>query len=227
MQASLASLLLFFSSAVFASSIGVSPIRVDLSAEQRVGSITITNSSNQPKTIQLRLFAWQHQGQDTALTQTKDLLAAPPIAVIPAQKSQIVRVGMRIEPDQTIEKSYRLMIEELPPRQNSGVAIALKISLPIFVKPIAHAQAELSWLIETRGTEQYLRVDNSGTAHAKIDHLSLSPALLAPSNATSNIYVLPGAHYRWKLQPEINRHPALRLEATIHGKMVSFTVPAR
>lgn len=220
-----ATVMLIYSNSLYASSIGVSPIRVVLSAERHVGSITITNSSSQPKTVQLRLYDWQHHGNETELTDTKDLLAAPPIAVIPPQQSQIIRVGMRIQPDEITEKSYRLMIEELPSHQNAGVAIAVKISLPVFVKPISLAQAELSWFIETHETEKYLRVDNSGAAHAKIEHLSIFPALLRPGNATSNIYVLPGAFYRWKLQPELEHHPTLRLEATIHGKAVVYTVP--
>lgn len=208
-----------------AGSLGVSPVRVDLSADQRVASVTVTNSSHEPKTIQLRVYEWTHDGSQTNLENTKDILPAPPIAVIPPNQSQLLRVGLRVKPDATLEKSYRLMIEEIPARQTTGVAIALKISIPVFIKPAIPVEAQLTWRVETDNDKTYLRVDNHGTGHAKVNDFKVSPAVLANSAPTSNVYVLPGSNFRWEITTKSNSRQALQVEANVHGKEVSVAVP--
>ncbi|WP_417658741.1 molecular chaperone [Pseudidiomarina sp.] len=208
-----------------AGSLGVSPVRVDLSTQQRVASITVTNSSNEPKTIQMRLYKWHHDGTQTNLEKTKDILPAPPIAVIPPKQSQLLRVGLRTKPGSKLEKSYRLMIEEIPSQQNVGVALALRISIPVFVKPEVSVHAQLSWSIESLNGKKFLRVDNHGNGHAKLNDFKVAPAVLKTAAPTSNVYVLPGAHFRWELTSQFNSHQALQVEAIVHGKEISLAVP--
>ncbi|MFC0444235.1 molecular chaperone [Pseudidiomarina halophila] len=216
---------LFVSFPSQADTLGVSPVRVTLSAQNPVASITVKNASDRPKSIQLRLYNWQHEGQKTQLTATKDLIAAPPIAVIPANQTQIVRVGLRIKPDSEIEKSYRLMIEELPPKDNVGIAMTLRISIPVFIAPEKAAQNKLNWRVEHRDDSSFLVVENSGTAHAKINQLSLNPPALTNSAPTGNIYILPNSYYEWKLSSEVKKHNELVVKADILGDAVSQTLP--
>lgn len=208
-----------------ADTLGVSPVRVTLSAQNPVASITVKNASDRPKSIQLRLYRWQHEGPETQLTATKDLIAAPPIAVIPANQTQIVRVGLRIKPDPEIEQSYRLMIEELPPKNNVGIAMTLRISIPVFVAPENAAQNKLKWQVEHRDNSSFLTVHNTGTAHAKINQLSLTPRALENSAPTGNIYILPNSHYEWKLTSDVKKQSELVLKADILGDVVSQTLP--
>lgn len=208
-----------------ADTLGVSPVRVTLSAQNRVASITVKNSSDRPKSIQLRLYHWQHEGQKTQLTATKDLIAAPPIAVIPANQTQIVRVGLRVKPAPEVEKSYRLMIEELPSKDNVGIAMTLRISIPVFVAPENTAKHKLSWRVEHRDNSSFLVVENSGTSYAKINQLSLIPSVLAKSAPTGNIYILPASYYEWKLSANVKKQHELVVTADILGDAVSQTLP--
>ncbi|MDN7124531.1 molecular chaperone [Pseudidiomarina sp. 1APP75-32.1] len=211
-------------SAVQANTLGVSPVRVELSAAAPLASITVTNSSDQAKTIQLSLFEWRQQGQETSLTATKELIAAPPIAEIPPHQTQIVRVGLRAQPDAQTEKSYRLMIRELPPQDNVGIAITLRISIPVFVAPEQAAAHQLQWRLETRDNATFLIAQNTGTAHAKINELEVEQPVLAQSAPTGNIYVLPGSYYEWQLQDSVSQYPEIVVQARIHDDSVSTTL---
>lgn len=225
--------LLFFVAASFfwnqvasAQSLGVSPIKVELSEDQRVASITVTNSSNAPRSIQVRLYNWAHSGKELLLGETKDIVSSPPIATIPANQSQIIRVGMRMQPDENLEKSYRLILNELPKQSRAGVIMALKISLPVFVKPSEdEAQEKLNWKIEMRNGQPFLLVENKGNGHAKIDTINIDPYAWSKQEAQGNIYVLPNSYYEWRLTPGVKNYRKIQVKASIHGKAVSVSVP--
>lgn len=218
--------LIFWGCSVSAQSLGVSPIRVDLSENKRIASITVTNSSNAPRSVQVRLYSWSHSGKELLLSDTKNIVSSPPIATIPANQSQIIRVGMRMQPDKTMEKSYRLILNELPKRSRAGVIMTLKISLPVFVKPSeGEAQANLNWKVDMRNGQPFLVVENKGNGHAKIDTINIAPYAWSKQEAQGNIYVLPNSYYEWRLPPGVKNYRNIQVKASIHGKAVSVSVP--
>ncbi|WP_194755975.1 fimbrial biogenesis chaperone [Aliidiomarina indica] len=217
---------IFLCASVSAQSLGVSPVYVSLSEDNRIASITVTNSSNKPRTIQIRLYEWTHEGIKTELIDTKDIIPSPPIAVIPAKKTQIVRVGMRMSAEKHYEKSYRLILDEIPQLDSAGVIMALKISLPIFVKPSeTQVNHNLDWHIEKRNGEHFLVAKNIGNGHVKINDIAVSPTMLTHAEAQSNIYVLPKSYYEWKLPSEVMNHRNIQVKANVHGQAVSISVP--
>lgn len=217
---------IFLCASASAQSLGVSPVYVNLSEDKRLASITVTNSSNKPRTIQIRLYQWAHEGTKTELIDTKDIIPSPPIAVIPANKTQVIRVGMRVPAEEHYEKSYRLILDELPQRDRPGVIMALKVSLPVFVNPSEiKASANLSWHIEKRNGQHFLVAENIGNGHAKINNIAVAPIMLAHAEARGNIYVLAKSYYEWRLPSGVINHRNIQVKANVHGKAVSVSVP--
>jgi fimbrial chaperone protein len=190
------------SNAAYASSFSVNPVRVTLSAKQPVAAITVRNSDREQTVVQLEATAWtQVDGKDVQVPSS-DLLATPPIFTLPPGGSQIVRVGLRGARKASREVTYRLSLREVPPSQPSitGLRVALRISMPIFVVPTTPVAPDIKWRA-TRGADGTVRVTatNTGNAHVQLGKLEL----LADGNivATRNIaeYVLPGNARGWTI----------------------------
>lgn len=149
----------------------VVPIRLDLSTAIKSGVLTVKNRSDETLNIQLKAFEWSqdNDGKDK-YQETTDLIFMPKIATLDKQGEQVVRVGIKI-PASIREKTYRLFIEEIPkPRKadSTGIAIAIRFGVPIFVKPM---KEEIKGVVEKVAAlkgELSAAVTNSGNAHFNI-----------------------------------------------------------
>jgi fimbrial chaperone protein len=126
-------------------------------------------------------------------------MASPPIVTIPPGREQVIRVLLRQPPAAGAEKSYRLMVNEIPVPVPGQVNLALQLSLPIFVLPAAPGQASVAWSARPAGGGAVeLAARNDGTRHAKFDSLTVSTRGGAASAAFGG-YVLPGQEKRWRI----------------------------
>ena len=195
----LPALLLLTSGVAHAGSFSVNPVRITLSAKQPVAALTVRNSSSEPTVVQLETNAWsQSMGQDL-LIPSSDLLATPPIFTIQPGSTQILRVGLRKMPQASSEITYRLILREVPPSlPTSGLTVALRISMPVFVLPATATAADVKWHA-TRGKDGNIRVraTNNGTAHVQIASLSLESEGKPLGNRSVAEYVLPGNSRDW------------------------------
>jgi fimbrial chaperone protein len=187
----------------------VSPVRIDLSVRKTTAAMTVRNDSEQPIVIQLQPVAWaQADGQDTT-TPTSELIATPPLFTLPAQSSQIVRLGLR-KPDPLIskEQTFRVFLQEVPSPSkpgDQGVTMALRLSIPVFVAPASPKGPGLSWQLQAQADGQLrLRADNAGDTHSQITQLSLSADRTDKPLAALDVvhYVLAGQSREWKFKPE-------------------------
>jgi fimbrial chaperone protein len=155
--------------------------------------------------------------------------------------SQLVRVALRGTPDPTRELSYRVILQEVPPEASpdfTGLRVALRLSIPVFVAPTTPAKPDLSWsaTLDANGAI-VVRADNNGGAHARVLGFSLTPEsgtgpVLQDTVAT---YVLPGQYRTWTLQNNNKTRDdstasaaSYRLKAnTEHGEVVAELTPAR
>jgi fimbrial chaperone protein len=149
----------------------VVPIRLDLSAGVKSGVLTVKNRSDETLNIQLKAFEWsQDQEGKDKYQETTDLIFMPKIATLDKQGEQVVRVGIKI-PATSREKTYRLFIEEIPkPRkaESTGIAIAIRFGVPIFIKPLKEEiKGDIEKLEAVKG-ELSATVSNSGTEHYNI-----------------------------------------------------------
>ena len=191
-------LLLIGANVLNASSIGVSPVRVTLSASQKMTGITVSNPSTQPLTIQVEFMNWTQQEGKDVFTFTREVLANPPIFTIPPGESQLIRVGSRRAPDDQLELSYRLFLQELPPpltAEFQGAQMLMRVSLPVFILPNVKSNPVLT-VEASRAMQGALKLDltNNGNAHIKIKSVKLSvPSKVEPWVIyKSAIYILPG-----------------------------------
>jgi fimbrial chaperone protein len=203
-----------------AGNFSVAPVRVELQGGQRTAVITVHNNDAAPLLIQVSTLSWSQPEGEEHYEPTRELLATPPIFTLPPQGEQIVRIALRREPDAERELNYRLLLAEVPQSPDkdfTGLQVALHLSLPVFVKAVAAAPAELSW----RGQWQAdgtlaVTANNSGHAHLQISDFSLSFAGIdQTAHAAVTRYVLPGSTVRWQLKPPsgVTRNAAI----VIHG----------
>ena len=75
---------------VSAASIGVSPVRATLSANQKIETITVRNTGSELMSVQLEVMSWSQQDGEDVFTATREVLANPPIFTVPPGGSQLL-----------------------------------------------------------------------------------------------------------------------------------------
>ncbi|MBJ9739069.1 molecular chaperone [Acinetobacter oleivorans] len=170
-------LFLSLSSTINAATIRLSPVNVEILSNQNASSISLFNQSNESTDLQIRVFEWtQKNGQDQ-LTPTDEIAISPPFLKLQSNDSYNLRV-VRINPAPISgEKTYRIIIDELPKPIDSrkaaqGVNVLLRSSLPVFVVN-KDAITKLSWKIDTNQEAPSLNISNIGNRHALLNSLTL------------------------------------------------------
>lgn len=211
-------LLLTAAGAAKAGSFQVNPVRVTLSANQPIGSLTVSNTGTEAAVVQLELVSWsQHEGRDV-YTPARDLLATPPIFTVPAGGSQVVRIGLRRLPDDQRELTYRLFLQEVPAPVTpafQGLQVALRIGVPVFVLPAVETKPAVAWrAIRTRDGQLKLMATNQGSAHVQVAQYTLSFDQ-STERHTQQVatYVLMGESRNWLIQGGPSQGSALHLFA--------------
>ncbi|MDH2633978.1 fimbria/pilus periplasmic chaperone [Acinetobacter nosocomialis] len=170
-------LLISLSSTISAATIRLSPVTVEILSHQKASSISLYNQSNESADLQVRIFEWtQNAGQDQ-LIPTDDIAISPPFLKLKPNDSYNLRV-VRIKPEPISgEKTYRIILDELPKpidsrKASQGVNVLLRSSLPVFVVN-KDAITQLNWKIDTHQKEPSLNINNVGNRHALLNDLTL------------------------------------------------------
>jgi fimbrial chaperone protein len=185
----------------------VDPVRIDLTQEQQTAVINVKNNSDQETKIQIDAVAWSQQEGKDVYTTTRELLVSPPIFTIPPNSQQIIRTALRRATDTTNELTYRINLVELPGvpvADLTGVQVALRLGLPVFVQPQKGGAApKLSWSASRMsGNKIKVILKNQGNAHIQVSDF----ALYAPSSKEPvaiepiSVYVLAGQTKEWLLE---------------------------
>jgi fimbrial chaperone protein len=193
---------LTFSVSLWAGQFSVNPVRVQLTPDNRIAVMRVTNQDSAPVTLQLKTLAWSQADNADVLTETRDFLATPPLFTLAPGQEQIVRVGLRHTPSSGIEQPYRLIFEEvLPPAEAGfqGLRVALNISIPVFATMAENTAASPVWSLKRQGKDVVLHVANRGTAHMQLRGITLHtpPLAQAAAQIEGNFYVLPGQSRHW------------------------------
>lgn len=207
---------LLFSTAIQASGLRISPIRLDLSSAQPATQVELSNRGANPVAVQVKAYRWrQDQGEDK-YEPTKDIFFAPPIVTVPAQGRTSVRLRLRTTPPDKVEGTYRVYFQELPPAKTSpqlgmGMNIRIRFGVPLFVLPAAPVAPELKVQVSPGSDRLRLVLENTGKAHLKIEGLDVYPAGVDRDNpgsapvatvahsAKGASYLLPGTRHDWEL----------------------------
>lgn len=90
---------LIAATAALAGAFQVSPLRIALSAQAPIAVITVRNEGAVASVMQLKAMSWSQTAGEDSYSPTQEVLATPPIFTVPPGGAQIVRVGLRRQPD--------------------------------------------------------------------------------------------------------------------------------
>jgi len=167
-----------------ATSLSVAPLRIVLTPQRPVASLTMGNAEDTEVAVQAEVVAWSQQDGRDAYEPTRDVLVNPTIFRLPPGGRQIVRLGLQVPADAG-ERSYRVFLRQLPRDQalpadgteGAKVQTLLRIGVPIFVPPLQLRRA-LQWSLQpsgratgTAGTAWRLVFDNQGSEHIQVTQL--------------------------------------------------------
>ena len=177
---------------------------VEASADAPAGVLTLTNTSQEPVTLQVRLFRWRQVDGHDVLDPTNDVVASPPLARIPAGGQHLIRVVRVAKQRPTTEEAYRLLVDELPGEAQtvSGVRLLLRQSIPVFFGSSARAHPQLAWRIVRGSAGVELAAANAGDRRQRISELVLKDSGGAVLERKAGLvgYVLAGSEARWALK---------------------------
>jgi len=192
--------------ALYASSFHVAPVRVEFNDRKSNTTLQVVNEDDLPVTVQIHVVAWQPNGTEETYTDSNDILVSPPIAKIEGHATQLIRLAQRHPERVTLERAWRVIIEEVPPPPMAGVVrTVLRFSIPIFeTASSGHFAPLLSWnAVPTSEGALKLSAANKGNAHIQIKSLSLHvDGAAEPVVASTMLYILPQGDHEWIFRDE-------------------------
>ncbi|WP_255593366.1 molecular chaperone [Acidovorax sp. sic0104] len=173
------------------------PVDPMITEQQQAVAVWVENRGVAAVSLQVRVMDWSQTEGEEFLSSQKEILASPPISVIPPGKRQMIRLIASHPVPPELEVAYRVLIDELPAPDNeaqattqdaAGMGIRLKVryAIPLFVygsgaQPFraTHSQAlrsgkgkplppDLTWTTVKEGKVHRLVVRNKGRGHARI-----------------------------------------------------------
>lgn len=193
----------FYTFSLSAASLQVTPVNLFFDTHENAKAVYLSNSGNHELRAQLRLYRWQQENGKDVLTDTSELVASPPLTQIPAGKTQMVRMLMIQPPSDNREKSWRLIVDELPlgtgvaATSDNEVNFLLRYSIPVFVGASVPDVSR----IHIRLSGNRLWVKNDNPVHIKLSNVSLlKGGQKNIINAGLMGYVLAGKQMSWPVK---------------------------
>ena len=185
----------------------VTPVRIFIDSNGR-GVVTVSNTGTSAVLHQVSPFNWQQSEGEDLMSPTRDFIASPPSFSLKPGGKRDVRLGFRSASPKPVERAYRLVIEEVPPKIKQsngalGVSVAVRHVLPVFIAASTEVAApELRWSARRDGDSIVVRCQNLGAKHASFDQIGFSTGGSAEPSFTVNDYatVLAGGSHDWKVK---------------------------
>jgi fimbrial chaperone protein len=206
-----------------AADLEISPVAISLAHSQSVTTMEITNRGDAPTAVQVRAYAWAQAGDEDILTPTTEVILSPPIFTIPAGGSQTLRVLLRGGAATVGERTYRLVLDEVPPASvhSQQITTLLRASLPVIVASASPTPARLEWRADRDSAGGLvLSATNMGQAYDAVRAIEVVLADGAHRTAIprgGNPYVLTGAQRHWIVAGGAAPAGGIRLDLTTRG----------
>jgi fimbrial chaperone protein len=188
-----------------AATFSVNPTQIHLSPSTTSRLLTLRNESGQVIRFQLSAFQWaQDPDGQMQLTPTTDVVFYPELLMLAPGEERRVRIGVTARAG-TVEKTYRVFVQELPPLEGSeqagGVAVLTRMGIPIFLEPPKRAaQAQLRDAA-LEGRRLSFALANSGTVHFVPERIHVrgldAAGAMRFEHELNGWYILAGGHQRF------------------------------
>jgi fimbrial chaperone protein len=202
-------LLTTFCNASHASSLQVAPVLIDVALPSAASALQLRNFGANPITAQVRVYRWSQENGSDHLTETRDVVASPPLVEIAPNVGQLVRiVRVSKEPLQS-EESYRLLVDEIPQRSSdrtSSVNFAVRYSIPVFFSGAGARSAPLLWFVEQQIDRLTVTASNTGTRRVRVASLQIvgpRGEIVAFGKGLTG-YVLGGSTAQWSTKGKLS-----------------------
>jgi len=163
---------------------------IELSDKQKAVQFWLENDSDEKLGIELTVKE-RHMDQNgvETLPDSTDIKVFPPQVIIPAKEKRAVRVSYSGTGDITVEKSYRVIAEQLPvkvdekTKRRSGIQMLMKYLAALYVTP-ENAESKID-IAEVKSSEKKLliTVSNKGNKHQILG----KPVLTIKSGNTKHV----------------------------------------
>lgn len=184
-----------------ASGLQIAPTSLEMASAGPAQALWLTNTGDHELRAQVRAYTWSQTAGKDALDPTQAIVASPPMLTVPPGGRQLVRVIRTGQDTAPGERTYRLLVDELPleAAKGTGVQYVLRYSVPVFVG--VSGKPSLKWSGTPGHDALELTVSNTGTAHAQISEVNLVQPGAAPVAIVPGLlgYVLPGATMHWTI----------------------------
>lgn len=197
---------------VYANVLEVTPVQLSLSAKQRIGVVKVTNRSDERSLLQLSLLDWQQSPKGKNIYKAShDILLTPPLFVLPAHKTQVIRFALKHPTYNTLQKAYRVHLKEVQqPRQKKlgqTLYFLMDISLPLFVEP-QNIVENAVWSVRILDPQHVrLNLYNEGNVSLFVNQWQLLSNLLqgpVMKKRSTFTYVLPRCSHSWIVKKDSN-----------------------
>src|ERR1700728_307941 len=174
----------------YAANFSIDPVVASLSSHAPSTFLDMGNTGVATLRFELNAFAWSQgpKGQ-IVLTPTDDMIFFPQLFTLNAGEKRKVRIGT-VAPAEDTEKSYRLMLAQMPSlagdrTAGSGVELLTQLSIPVFVEPaVVRKDADLSGVTAT-GRMISFQVVNTGNVHLVVEKATITGLNAAGTRAFS------------------------------------------
>ncbi len=160
-----------------AGALSISPVRIMLAAGTTSGLMTIRNESPDPVRLQLTLHTWQENPDGTMqLAPTEDLVVFPGLLQLKPNESRKVRIGLPVQQDIAVEKTYRVFLEELPGTsklEHNQVRVLARIGVPIFLQPREPKPGWAPAVSDPNDQGFSLQLKNTGNVHLILQEVTV------------------------------------------------------
>lgn len=193
--------------------LSVSPVLLEMSAKRPTRTLEISNPSDQPMQVQLRVFAWSGGGEQENYAPTEDIGFSPPMFELKPGQRQVVRLAAKVTPDR--EMAYRVFVDQIQTKPaEGGVSMPIRMALPLFLTPATEGAATVEWRIAQDAQGALLVARNRGDKRLRIVDLEIEgPKGSQPVERGLAGYVLAGQERAWRLKT-IDNSASLAVKAT-------------
>ncbi len=213
-----------------ASTLQLEPVSIRLTPVSRSAVLQLRNTGTEAMNVQVRAFRWHQTGGDDRLENTDELRVSPPIQAIPPGGEQFVRILLAEQLTSQSERTFRLIVDELPsaPAKNGQVKMLIRYSVPVTLRPEGLAPPALRFRLHQEPDGVVLEARNLGGQGAQLAELHVTTASgdTIPLNTGLLGYVLAGQVRRWPLSlPAGTRlEQATGISAQVDGKAGSYAL---